>query len=446
MILLGFLPIILFLKSIHSDIVELKMPEEKQNIDNASAVTDNNVTTPCDRFLRSTELEVRNPRNHKFITSNGWDRHRPRPEINVYPRAEETVLPAVTSYYQHQQHNENYYNSRQQQAPIRTSKRIIYYATLPDIVRPNYPPPPYPAEPYISPYSAADFRHLDSNRPNTDGQRTRLLPYENSYNNRGQTTVTTSSYNSRYDEPAEFRDSFFRPNEFSSKFTTWPESLKRISSWDKEPFYRVPTWDKEPFNQNTAWDKETLNRGSGWERDLVEIPLQKPYNSDNNKYPDVAVVQSDVIDVRGNRQNTPSERSPSPRFTIIDVDPRPYYQQPPPLQHEKNPLQSMQYEPQQPPSMRYNPQQPPSSRYGQPPQPQLPQNKPFTTYYENIKNNIKTHKFATSWTDNEMPKPDVTVSTHSVSIDISSLGNNTSVLNNTRITPFTNTTRITNQV
>lgn len=178
------------LQSIVSDIVHIKpaasiKPEEKTNDNNPSASADgvvSNSTSPCDRHLRSAEVEVRNPRNHKFVTSNGWtDRQRPRPEINVYSsRIEElpspqpsAATPKITStseYYQ-QQRNSLYHESRQQQPPtVRTSKRIIYYATLPDVIRPpsGYPPlPSYSAaEPYglgPGPYSA-DFRQLDSNR------------------------------------------------------------------------------------------------------------------------------------------------------------------------------------------------------------------------------------------------------------------------------------------
>lgn len=138
----------------------------------------NNGTSPCERYLRSVEVEIRNPRNHKFVTSNGWtERQRPLPEINVYSRIEDlppspqpAAATASAAYYQ-QQRDSYYQNSRQQQQlpTVRTSKRIIYYATLPDVIRPpaGYPPPGYPtADPYAlgpGPYSA-DFRQLDSNR------------------------------------------------------------------------------------------------------------------------------------------------------------------------------------------------------------------------------------------------------------------------------------------
>lgn len=146
--------------------------------DQSASAASNNGTSPCDRHLRSAEVEVRNPRNHKFVTSNGWaDRQRPRPEINVYPRVEEQPSPqtplstaaATAAYYQQQR--ESYYQQHsshpqnQQQPPsVRTSKRIIYYATLPDVVR---PPPQQSGHPTADPYAlgpgpfSADFRQLD---------------------------------------------------------------------------------------------------------------------------------------------------------------------------------------------------------------------------------------------------------------------------------------------
>lgn len=178
------------LQSIASDIVEIKpaasaiKTDEKTNDNNLSAFADgvvNNGTSPCDRYLRSAEVELRNPRNHKFVTSNGWtERQRPRPEINVYSRIEElpsprpppgTATTSTSEYYHQQQRNSLYQDSRQQQPPtVRTSKRIIYYATLPDVTRSQtagHPPPPsYPTDPYRltpGPYSA-DFRQIDSNR------------------------------------------------------------------------------------------------------------------------------------------------------------------------------------------------------------------------------------------------------------------------------------------
>lgn len=139
----------------------------------------NNSTSSCDRYLRSAEVEVRNPRNHKFVTSNGWaERQRPRPEISVYSRVEELPPPqppaptAGAAYYHQRQDSSFYQHSRQQQPAVqRTSKRIIYYATLPDVIRPpvSYPPSTvaYSADPYAlgpGPFSA-DFRQLqDSSR------------------------------------------------------------------------------------------------------------------------------------------------------------------------------------------------------------------------------------------------------------------------------------------
>ncbi|CAI6364078.1 unnamed protein product [Macrosiphum euphorbiae] len=561
-----------------ADVVQIKTaapaPEARTNDDDdrsppSSSVSGggdaNNGTSPCDRYLRSAEVEVRNPRNHKFVTSNGWaERQRPRPEISVYSRVEELPSPqppaatAGAAYYHQQRDSSFYQNSRQQQPAVqRTSKRIIYYATLPDVIRPpaGYPPPSpaYSADPYAlgpGPFSA-DFRQLqDSNRklPPDSLQRSRLTSYENAYNRgggvqggggvgiggggTGVTSVTSKStavYNSRYDEPAEFRDSYYRPNELTSKFASWAEPFykswsssswdkDRASfnnnnnrgspsfSWDREPLTRGSgSWDREPLNRGGgSWDREPLggdggsswdnrgsswdNRGSSWDKDLVEVPLQKPYRGgsgsggggnnnlyNNDKYPEVAVVHSGVIDVRGDRQQNGSPPlAPPPRFTIIDVDPKPYHdQQPPTMRYDERskPMvqqQHMRYEPPQkpmryeaympmntrieqqqpmPPSMRFEQQyrspqqqQPSSTRYGQQQQQQTQNKPPSNGYYESIKNNINTHQFMTSWT--EVSTQDEVSPTHSVSIDIATIGNSTSVQNNTRITPNENTTKI----
>ncbi|XP_022172777.1 uncharacterized protein LOC111035455 [Myzus persicae] len=557
-----------------ADVVQTKTaapaPEARTNDDDnqslqSASVSDggdvNNGTSPCDRYLRSAEVEVRNPRNHKFVTSNGWaERQRPRPEISVYSRVEELPSPqppaatAGAAYYHQQRDSSFYQHSRQQPAALqRTSKRIIYYATLPDVIRPpaGYPPPsnPYSADPFAlgpGPFSA-DFRQLqDSSRKSpADGlQRSRLTSYENAYNRgggggqggggvsvggNGVTSVTTKStalYNSRYDEPAEFRDSYYRPNELTSKFASWAEPFykswsssswdkDRASfsnnnrgspsfSWDREPLNRGGgSWDREPLNRGGgSWDREPLggdggnswdnrgsswdNRGSSWDKDLVEVPLQKPYRSggggggrdnnlyNNDKYPEVAVVHSGVIDVRGDRQQNGSPPlAPPPRFTIIDVDPKPYHdQQPITMRYDERskPMvqQNMRYEPPQKPmryeeympmhtrieqqqpmppsSMRYEQQyrspqqqhQQSSTRYGQQ---QQTQNKPPSNgYYESIKNNINTHQFMTSWT--EVSTQDEVSPTPSVSIDIATTGNSTSVQNNTKITPNANTSKI----
>jgi len=156
-----------------------RSPQSSASVsDNVGVGSGDNGTSPCDRYLRSAEVEVRNPRNHKFVTSNGWtERQRPRPEISVYSRVEELPSPqppaAATSFYRHQQDSSSFYqNSRQQQPAVqRTSKRIIYYATLPDVIRApaSYPPPaPYSVDPFAlgpGPFSA-DFRQLqqDSGR------------------------------------------------------------------------------------------------------------------------------------------------------------------------------------------------------------------------------------------------------------------------------------------
>jgi len=168
-----------------ADVVQIKKaaPEARTNDDDnqslqSASVSDggdvNNGTSPCDRYLRSAEVEVRNPRNHKFVTSNGWaERQRPRPEISVYSRVEELPSPQPpAAFYRQQQDSSFYQHSRQQQPALqRTSKRIIYYATLPDVIRPpaGYPPPSnaYSADPFAlgpGPFSA-DFRQLqDSSR------------------------------------------------------------------------------------------------------------------------------------------------------------------------------------------------------------------------------------------------------------------------------------------
>uniref|UniRef100_A0A2S2Q051 Uncharacterized protein n=1 Tax=Sipha flava TaxID=143950 RepID=A0A2S2Q051_9HEMI len=455
---------------IESDMVQIKptaallVSVKRSNDNNASASDTSNSTSPCDRYLRSAEAEVRNPRNHKFVTSNGWtERHRPRPEISVYSRIEEVPsppqpAPTVAAYYQ-QQRDSFYHNSAVQQLPpaVRTSKRIIYYATLPDVVRPpaGYSSSPsYSSDPFTlgpGPFSA-DFRQLDFNRntPPDSLQRNRLASYENVYNhgggNGGVTSVTSKStavYNSRYDEPAEFRDAYYRPNEFTSKFASWAEPFYKSwtsSSWDKDsPAYKnnrgpspsFSSWDRElmgrgasPWeNRGSSWDNNRGsswdNRGSSWDKELVEVPLQKPNGdsgsrngenfNNNDKYPEVAVIHSDVIDVRGDRgrqQNSSpppssSQAMPPSRFTIIDVDPKPYHHQnqqpqqqipasmryePPqkPMQYETyTPMQAhTRYEPRQPqpPSpMRYEQQYrpPPSSsstRYGSQNENKLPSN------------------------------------------------------------------------
>lgn len=134
-----------------------------------------NGTSPCDRYLRSAEqVEVRNPRNHKFVTSNGWaERQRPRPEISVYSRVEELPspqppLPSTVGGAFYQQQRESFYQNSRQPPVQRTSKRIIYYATLPDVIRPpaGYPPPADPFTLQAPRPLSADFRQLqhDSNR------------------------------------------------------------------------------------------------------------------------------------------------------------------------------------------------------------------------------------------------------------------------------------------
>lgn len=302
-------------------------------------------------------------------------------------------------------------------------------------------------------------------------QRSRLTSYENAYNRGGGVQGGSGVgvgvggngvYSSRYDEPAEFRDSYYRPNELTSKFASWAEpfykswsssswdkdraSFSNINrgapsfSWDREPLTRGSgSWDREPLNRGSgSWDREPLggdggsswdnrgsswdNRGSSWDKDLVEVPLQKPYRGggsggvgrgggggnnnlyNSDKYPEVAVVHSGVIDVRGDRQQNGSPPIvPPPRFTIIDVDPKPYHdQQPPAMAYDERSKQHMRYEPPQkpmryetympmhtrieqqqpmapPPSMRYEQQyrspqqqQPSSTRYGQQQQTQKP--------------------------------------------------------------------------
>lgn len=121
-----------------------------------------------DRYQRSAGVEVRNPRNHKFVTSNGWTERsqRPRPEINVYSRVEEFPSPAPPPSQPTVTETAAFYRQRQrdgvyQQPVVRTAKRIIYYATLPDVVRQPPSQSGYPIDPYaaIGPYSA-DFRQL----------------------------------------------------------------------------------------------------------------------------------------------------------------------------------------------------------------------------------------------------------------------------------------------
>ncbi|VVC45048.1 Hypothetical protein CINCED_3A021847 [Cinara cedri] len=602
------------LRPIGSDTVQFNtaavtaVPEQRRINDVGESLTsvdsgvDSNGTSLCDRYLRSAEVEVRSPRNHKFVTSNGWtERQRPRPEINVYSRVEElpqpSAQPSTSTFYQQQRDSAVYHDSRRQQLQptVRTSKRIIYYATLPDVVRPpagypatghsggypsqpspgysggypapqpgysgqytappsrysgrlpapppaGYPggppsPPPgypsglpsspsgypsglpsspsgysggYPASPSrysADPYAigpnpvSADFRQLEPNRNSPDNlQRNRVAPHENVYNGGGAsnggavtsvTTKTTAVYNSRYDEPAEFRDSFFRPNEFSSKFASWSEPFYKSwssSPWEKETTFgnsKGPSsfsWDREPLGEGGAWDDAKRpsweNRGSSWEKELVEVPLKKPNNVmgnggsnfNNDRYPEVAVVQSEVIDVSGNGQQNKSPPPPLPSYEIIDVDPKPYHQQqpqqskptqntrydPPPSRTRYTPMQPpVRFEQHQPPrsSMRYEQQQqPPSSkRYDQQRRPPPPsssstqygqQNQinysPSNGYYENIKNNINAHQFMTSWT--EVSTQDGVLPTHSVSLDITTFGNSTNVKNNTRIIPYTNST------
>lgn len=287
-------------------------------------------------------------------------------------------------------------------------------------------------------------------------QRSRLNSYENAYNRGGVpgvggvgiggggtgiTSVTSKStavYNSRYDEPAEFRDAYYRPNELTSKFASWAEPFykswtssswdkDRASfsnnnnrgspsfSWDREPQTRGSgSWDREPLNRGGgSWDREPLggdggsswanrgsswdNRGASWDKDLVEVPLQKPYRGgggsggggnnnlyNNDKYPEVAVVHSGVIDVRGDRQQNGSPPVvPPPRFTIIDVDPKPYHDQQPPMMRydERNkPMvqqQHMRYEPPQKP-MRYEAYMPMNTRIEQ----QQPMPPPSSMRYE----------------------------------------------------------------
>lgn len=232
-----------------------------------------------------------------------------------------------------------------------------------------------------------------------------MTPYDNNYNRgNGVTSSVTSTssavYNSRYDEPAEFRDSFYRPNEFASKFSSWSEPFYKgfswdkggpSSSWDREPLSRGSggAWTRDLPNRGSAWNaREPFNgpRGTPWEKDLVEVPLQKPngrnsnINNDSekfpeNKYPEVAVVQSGVIDVRGDRsQNGPPPPSPPPpRFTIIDVDPKPY-QQPSSMRGYDDRMSMMQK------PMRYE-QQPPAAmehtRYEQHNYPMAPAYRPM---------------------------------------------------------------------
>lgn len=198
-LVVAVLSVVWSLQPTGSDVVQIKptaavASEAKINDNNiplSSSSTDggggiNNGTSPCERYLRSAEVEVRSPRNHKFVTSNGWtERQRPRPEINVYSRVEELPSPpppspplasAAAAFYQQQQQRDSFYqHSRQQQLQqpaVRTSKRIIYYATLPDVIRPpaSYspllPPSGYTTDPFAlgpGPFSA-DFRPADTNR------------------------------------------------------------------------------------------------------------------------------------------------------------------------------------------------------------------------------------------------------------------------------------------
>lgn len=248
------------------------------------------------------------------------------------------------------------------------------------------------------------FFYVYRNAPPDSLQRNRLASYENIYNrgggNGGVTSVTSKStavYNSRYDEPAEFRDAYYRPNEFTSKFASWTEPFYKSwtsSSWDKDSSsYKnnkgsSPSFssrDREPMgrgvspweNRGSSWD----NRGSLWDKELVEVPLQKPNSgsrdsnnlNNNEKYAEVAVVHSGVIDVRGDRgrqQNgspSSSQAMPPSRFTIIDVDPKPYHhqnqqpqQQIPASKQYEPPQKPMQYETYSPMQAhaRYEPRQP----------------------------------------------------------------------------------------
>lgn len=245
--------------------------------------------------------------------------------------------------------------------------------------------------------------HFRRNSP--DGlQRNRLALNENTYNRSGGaitsvTSKTTAVYKRRHDDPAEFRDSLYRPNEFTSKFASWVEPFYKSwssSPWDKEttsfsnskgpPSF---TWDKEPLNEGGSWNVENPsweNKGSSWDKKLVEVPLKKPNNNFNSDryHPEVAVVHSDVIDVRGDLQQNGSPSPPSlPSYEIIDADMNAYRQRqpqqskatqnmhhdPPQSRTRYTPLQPpVLFEQQQPPrsSMLHEQQQPPSSvRYEQ---------------------------------------------------------------------------------
>lgn len=285
--------------------------------------------------------------------------------------------------------------------------------------------------------SVDSIRFIRRKSPLDSLQRSRLTSYENAYNRGGVpggggngvtssvTSKSTALYNSRYDEPAEFRDSYYRPNELTSKFASWAEPFYKSwtsSSWDKDrksfsnnnrgsPSF---SWDREPLNRGGgSWDREPLggdggsswdnrgsswdNRGASWDKDLVEVPLQKPYRSgggsggggnnnlyNNDKYPEVAVVHSGVIDVRGDRQQNGSPPPmPPPRFTIIDVDPKPYHDQQSPMMRydeRSKPMvqqQNMRYEPPQKP-MRYEAYMPMNTRVEQ----QQPMQRPSSMRYE----------------------------------------------------------------
>lgn len=238
----------------------------------------------------------------------------------------------------------------------------------------------------------------------------RLAPYENAYDRGGAVTSVTSKstavYSGRYDEPAEFRDSFYRPNELTtgagtSRFAPWAEPFYKSwtsSAWDKDRS-SFPWDDRRP----SRWDDRGAlasweNRGSSWDKDLVEVPLQRkppagPSNR-NDYEPEVAVIKSGVIDVRGDRQPPSPPPPPQSRFTIVDVDPKPYNPQMPqredvreydhrqqqqqkPLRYEAayTPIQPIQppgrfADRQPPPSMHYEQQYPPppplsSVRYDQ---------------------------------------------------------------------------------
>lgn len=214
------------------------------------------------------------------------------------------------------------------------------------------------------------------------------------------TSITSSKlssaalYDSRYNEPAEFRgDQFYRPpTEFASKFTSWtdPSYYKgwtpSYSNIDGNLHNRIvgpssfSSWDREP-NNNRLGGGSWENRGSSWDKELVEVPLKRPsggggeFDNDDKYRPEVAVVQSGVIDVRGDR--LPNGSPPPPRFTIVDYDPKPYHHQRPlSMWHDEDDRGHVQqrYEPPQKPVRyeAYTPVEPPvryEQQYRQPPPP-----------------------------------------------------------------------------